>query len=113
MFHAVAVLYKDVVFVIVDALDECQMSDNIRSKFIDALLHLQSRESNVNILARSRNVLDVVEAFDGHSRLEIVAKRDKIELYMRNQMSNLRAVSKYPSLQHEIIGCIASVADGM
>jgi hypothetical protein len=89
------------------------MSNNVRFKFIEALLRLQSRGSNVNILATSWPVPDIVEAFDGHSRLEIVAKRDDIERYIRNQMSNLRALSKYPDLQHEIISCIADVADGM
>jgi len=113
MFHGIAALYKDGVFVIVDALDECQMSDNSRSKFIEALLRLQLRESTVNILATSRPVPDIVEAFDGHSCLEIVAQRNDIERYMRNRMSNLRAVSKYPDLQHEIISCIANAANGM
>ena len=114
MFRTVAALYKDGVFVIVDALDECQMSDDVRSKFIKALLRLQSKRSNVNILATSRPVPDIVEAFDGRSiRLEIVAHRDDIERYVRNQMSNLRTVSKYPDLQHEIVSCIANVADGM
>jgi Cdc6-like AAA superfamily ATPase len=113
MFHTVAARYKDGVFVIVDALDECQMSDNIRSEFIEALLRLQSRDRNVNILATSRPVPDIVEAFDGYSRLEIVAQRDDIERYMRNKLPNLRSVSKYRDLQDEIIDCIASVADGM
>jgi len=113
MFHAVSALYKDGVFVIVDAVDECQMSDNARPKFIEALLRLQSRESNVNLLATSRPVPDIVEAFNGHSRLEIVAQKDDIEQYLRNQISDWRTVSKYPGLQHEIIRCIASVADGM
>ena len=114
MFRTVAALYKDGVFVIVDALDECQMSDDDHSKFIKALLRLQSKRSNVNILATSRPVPDIVEAFDGRStRLEIVAHRDDIERYVRNQMSNLRSVSKYPDLQHEIVSCIANVADGM
>jgi len=89
------------------------MSDNARSEFIETLLRLQSRGTSVNILATSRPVPDIVEAFNGHSRLEIVAQRDDIERYLRNQMSNLRAVSKYPELQHEIISCISSVADGM
>jgi NACHT domain. len=113
MFHAVAALYKDRAFVVVDALDECQMNDNVRFKFIETLLRLQSRKTNINLLATSRPVPDIVEAFNGHPRLEIVAQRDDIERYMRNRMSNLRAVSKYPDLQHEIISCIASVADGM
>ena len=113
MFHAVAALYNDGVFVIVNALDECQMSDNVRSKFIEALLRLQSRESNVNLLATSRPVPDIVEAFYGHSCLEIVAQNNDIEWYMRNQMSNWRVISKYPDLQDEIISCIVSVADGM
>jgi NACHT domain. len=113
MFHDVTILYKDGVFVIVDALDECQMSDNVRSKFIEALQRLQSRGTNVNLLATSRPLPDIVEAFDGHSCLEIVAQKDDIERYMRNQMPNLRAVSKDPDLQNEIISCIVSVADGM
>ncbi|EGS22197.1 uncharacterized protein CTHT_0017140 [Thermochaetoides thermophila DSM 1495] len=113
MFHAVAARYKDGVFVIVDALDECQMNDDVRSKFIETLLHLQSKGDNVNLLATSRPVPDIVEAFDGHSHLEIMAQKDDIERYIRNRMSTLRAVSKYPDLQHEIISCIASVADGM
>ena len=41
MFHAVAALYKNGIFVNVDSLDECQMSDNVRSEFIEALLRLQ------------------------------------------------------------------------
>ena len=53
IFHSIAALYKDGVFVIVDALDECQMGDNVRFKFIEALLRLQSKESNVNLLATS------------------------------------------------------------
>ena len=93
MFHAIAPLYKDGVFVIVDALDECQMNDSVRSKFIETLLRLQSRGANVNLLATSRPVPDILEAFDGHStRLEIVAQRDDIERYIRNRMSSLRAV---------------------
>jgi NACHT domain. len=113
MFHAVATLYKDAVFIIIDALDECQMSGNVRSKFIETLLSLQSRGIDINILATSRPVPDIVEAFDGHSCLEIAAQRDDIERYLRNKMSELPVVSKYPDLQHEIISCIASVADGM
>jgi hypothetical protein len=114
MFHAVAALYKDIgVFVIVDALDECQMRDNVRFKFSETLLRLHARGTNINLLATSRPVPDIVEAFDGHSRLEIVAQKDDIERYIRNRMPTLRAVSKCPDLQHELIICIASVADGM
>ena len=96
MFHAVAELYKDGDFIIVDALDECQMSDNVRSKLIESLLRLQSREGNVKLLTTARPVPDIVEAFDGHSRLEIVAPKNDIEQYIRTQMSSLRAVSNYP-----------------
>jgi hypothetical protein len=35
MFHAVAALHKDGVFVNLDVLDECPMSDDVRSKFIE------------------------------------------------------------------------------
>jgi len=89
------------------------MSDNVRSKSIETLLCLQPRETNINLLTTSRPVPDIAAAFDGHSRLEILAQRDDIEGYLRNRMSNLRAVPKYSDLQRKIISCIANVADGM
>ena len=98
MFHAVAALYKDGVFVIVDALDECQMSDNVRSKFTETLLHLQSKGNNVSLLATSLPVPDIVKAFDGYSCLEIVERKDDIEQYLRNRMPSLYLVSKHPDL---------------
>ncbi|EGS19501.1 uncharacterized protein CTHT_0049690 [Thermochaetoides thermophila DSM 1495] len=113
MFHAVTALYKDGVFVIVDALDECQMSNNVRSKFIKTLLQLQSRGTNVNLLATSRPEPDIMEAFSGYSYLEIIAQKDDIERYIRNRMSDWHVVSNYPDLRDEVVSCIISVADGM
>ncbi|EGS22198.1 uncharacterized protein CTHT_0017150 [Thermochaetoides thermophila DSM 1495] len=98
MFHAVAARYKDGVFVIVDALDECQMNDDVRSKFIETLLHLQFKGNNVSLLATSLPVPDIVKAFDGYSRLEIVERKDDIEQYPRNRMPSLYLVSKHPDL---------------
>jgi hypothetical protein len=57
--------------------------------------------------------LDIVEAFNGLSRLEVLTPKKDIERYMRNQMSNWCTVSKYPELKHEIISYIVSVADSM
>ncbi|EGS22281.1 uncharacterized protein CTHT_0018020 [Thermochaetoides thermophila DSM 1495] len=113
MFQAIAPLYKDGVYVIVDALDECQVSNSIRSKFIKTLLRLQSREINLNILATSRSLPDIEQAFYGHSRLKIIAQREDIERYLRNRMSDLCSAAKRSELQNEVIIRIADAADGM
>ena len=53
MFHAIAVVYKDGVFIVVHALDECQNSNDTHSRFIKTLLSLHTGKSDFNILATS------------------------------------------------------------
>ena len=46
------------VFIIVDALDECQVSDNGRTKFLEAILNLQAEcKTSIHIFATSRFIL--------------------------------------------------------
>ena len=50
------------IFIVVDALDECQLSDGSRSKFLTELFALRSK-TGANIFATSRFILDVTERF--------------------------------------------------
>ncbi|KFY28869.1 hypothetical protein V493_02720 [Pseudogymnoascus sp. VKM F-4281 (FW-2241)] len=85
------------VFVIVDALDECQVSDNGRTKFLDTILSLQAEcQTSINIFATSRFIPEIKERFTDAIQREIVAHTED------NQ-----------GLQDEIKDKIANAVDGM
>ncbi|KAL1835780.1 hypothetical protein VTJ49DRAFT_6085 [Mycothermus thermophilus] len=112
----VAALYEDGVFVVVDALDECQLSEMNRSRFLSGLLKFQSASgSRANLLATSRpRIPDIVTHFEGHPTLDISAHTGDIEEYLRGHMDQLGGcVVKRSDLQQEIIDCIVNAADGM
>ena len=113
MFHAVAATYRDGIFVVFDVLDDWQMTNNVHSKLIETHLHLQSRGTKINLLTTSHPMPNIAEAYDWHSFNKIVAQKDDIKRYMRNQMTNWHSVSDNLDLRHKIISNVASVADGM
>jgi Cdc6-like AAA superfamily ATPase len=71
--QAVATLYSRV-FIIVDALDECQVSDGCRQRFISGLFSLQAK-CGANLLVTSRFIPDITERFDQAITLEIHATK--------------------------------------
>lgn len=83
--HSVAVAYSKV-FIIIDALDECNKSDNNRAKFLEAIFQLQA-SSVTNIFATSRVVDDIASAFDGNPCLTISANNGDILAYLNARMS--------------------------
>jgi hypothetical protein len=57
--HSVTAMYSRV-FIVVDALDECQVSDNCRSRFLLEIFNLQVKYST-NIFATSRFIPEITE----------------------------------------------------
>ncbi|KAM0479934.1 hypothetical protein ACHAPX_004512 [Trichoderma viride] len=110
--HSVAATYSRV-FVIIDALDECQ-SHNCREKLLSVLFDLQSIHS-VNIFATSRHIPDIIDQFKGKSEsLEIRASDQDVERYLEKNMDRLRPfVRRNQELQREIKTGIAKAAGGM
>jgi hypothetical protein len=108
----VAALYSRV-FIIVDALDECQTSDGCRTKFLTEIFHLQSK-TGANVFVTSRLISDIVKMFDGSTLLEIRATKEDIKRYLQGHMDELRPfVGRNQRLQEEITTGISEVADGM
>ncbi|KAL2116545.1 hypothetical protein VTJ04DRAFT_8713 [Mycothermus thermophilus] len=72
---SVAALYKEGVLVVVDALDECQLSDKNRSRLISALLDFHSAKgTKANLMVTSRpGIPDIIAAFDKYPKLNILA----------------------------------------
>ncbi|TGJ68452.1 hypothetical protein EYR41_007503 [Orbilia oligospora] len=99
------------VFIILDALDECNPVD--RSELLTELFRLQT-ECRVNILATSRFIPDVEERFKGSVVLEIQGNPEDIYNYVGGRMSELRrCVTRDPGLQEEIKKGITEAVDGM
>ncbi|KAK8000389.1 hypothetical protein PG990_012989 [Apiospora arundinis] len=101
------------VFIIVDALDECTVSDGCRSQFISELQKLQA-SLDVNILATSRFIPEITARFREAVQLEIRASESDISTYLNGNLSHLPGfVSRNLELQAEIKEYIIKYVDGM
>ncbi|KAJ4229089.1 hypothetical protein NW759_003815 [Fusarium solani] len=101
------------VFIVVDALDECQASDGCRARLLSELFKLQAR-CGVNIFATSRFIPDIVDTFENGTTLEIRASSEDIERYVQGRMEYLRPfVRQNKQLQEEIKVGISAAVDGM
>ncbi|KAK6527593.1 hypothetical protein TWF694_004577 [Orbilia ellipsospora] len=101
------------VFIVVDALDECQPSHNCRWRFLSEIFSLQAKY-NVNIFATSRHVPEIQEKFNGSTLLEVRASTDDVRRYLDGRMHELATcVRSNPELQEEIKTKIVKAVDGM
>ncbi len=100
-------------FIIVDALDECQVSDGCRSSFVNEMLNLEAK-CGVNFFATSRFIPNISDSFSGSLCLEIRASSEDVRRYVDGHLSQLPSFVGYsPSLVEEVAAGIARAADGM
>lgn len=112
VLHSVVAIYSRV-FIAVDALDECQISDRCRSKFLTEIFNLQSK-AGINFFATSRPNPDIKNEFTGYPSREILASDEDVRRYLDGHMSDLpEFVLNRPDLQEEIKAEITRVVDGM
>lgn len=110
--QTVAAAYSRV-FIIVDALDECQISDGCQQRFLSDLFNLQAR-CEVNLFATSRPIPSIEKEFEGNSNLEIRASEEDMRRYLEGHMFRLpRFVARSLELQEEIKTDIVNAVDGM
>lgn len=110
--QSVAAIYSRV-FIVVDALDECQAFDGCRTRFLTELFKVQT-SSGANLLITSRFIPEIVERFNGELSLEIRANEDDIRRYLNSHMSHLPAfVQRTSDLEEEIKSRIVKAVDGM
>jgi hypothetical protein len=96
-------------FIIVDALDECQVSDGSQARFLSELFSLQTRHG-VNIFATSRFIPQIIDQFSGSMLLEIRAHDVRQYLHCRIAQSESKFLKTYCE---EIKTEITNVVDGM
>lgn len=110
--YSVARTYSRV-FVVVDALDECQKLDGSQSKLISELLSLRATVE-ANILMTSRIIPEIAARFSDAVRMEIRAHESDIDRYLDGNMSHLPGfVLRDPDLQLKIKEKIIKSVDGM
>jgi hypothetical protein len=110
--QSVAVTYSRV-FILVDALDECQISDGCRQKFLSGLFNLQAK-CEVNLFATSRSISSIEKEFEGDTMLEIRASEEDVRRYLDGHMFRLPGfVVRSVELQEEIKTDIVKAVDGM
>ncbi|KAI0445621.1 hypothetical protein F4803DRAFT_120273 [Xylaria telfairii] len=101
------------VFIVVDALDECQTSENCRSRFLSKILELQTKH-RVNVLVTSRPIPEVEEQFKDTASIKIRATEDDIHQYLRGHFSELGGfLVDRSDLRDKITTSVAKAADGM
>jgi hypothetical protein len=101
------------VYIIVDALDECQLSGGCRLRFLSSILSLQAR-TGARLFATSRPTPDIEKTFKNCLSLEILASDEDIQTYLNGHMSQLpKFVLSKPKLQEEIATEIVKAVKGM
>jgi ankyrin repeat protein len=110
--QSVAAMYSRV-FIVVDALDECRVSDRCRTRFLSEVFNLQVK-CGANFFATSRHIPDITEKFEKSISLEIRASEEDVRSYLDGWMSKLPAfVGRNFGLQEEIKTGVIKAVDGM
>ena len=100
-------------FIVIDALDECQISDGSRKKFLTEISRLQ-RQTQANLFVTSRYIPEIENEFEGSVSVEIRASVNDVQGYLEGHITQLPSfVSRNINLQEEIVTGIAQVVDGM
>ncbi|KAF2183660.1 ankyrin, partial [Zopfia rhizophila CBS 207.26] len=109
--NSVAAMYSRVL-VIVDALDECGVSNGERQKFLSAIFNLQGK-TGANLFVTSRINDNISKLFEGALSLQIRASNEDVESYLDAQISLLQSDIWDNNLRDRVKREVVSVVDGM
>lgn len=105
------VAHYPAVYIVIDALDECQ-EDN-RRQFLAKLRDLQAVQ-DIRLMATSRFMPDIEDAFGEALRLEVRASREDIKRFVDSQLYRLPAcIQRNSKLEEMVQEEIANAVDGM
>jgi hypothetical protein len=110
--QSVASMYSRV-FIVVDALDECQESDGCRSRLLLKVFNLQTK-ARANVFVTSRFIPEITEKFEGSTILKIRARDEDVRSYLDGHMITLPSfIREDPNLRGEIKTKIVDAVEGM
>jgi hypothetical protein len=111
-FQSVTAMFSRV-FIIIDALDECQTTNGCRTRLLTEIFLAQAK-SRANAFATSRVLAEVTKKFEGSISLEIRASEEDVRQYLNGCMFRLPDfVGRNPDLQEEIKSGIVLLVKGM
>ena len=114
VLHSVITGYRRT-FILIDALDECQISHEDRRMFLSEVFDLQAK-SGTNLFATSRFIQEIINEFEGRSlSLQIRATNEDVQKYVDRRAPRLlqSSISAYPDLRDTITREIVKAVDGM
>lgn len=100
------------VFIILDALDECEMFGEVQ-KFLQLLFNIQEKE-RMNLMATSRFIPPIENQFKNSVTLEIRASNEDVKRYLNSRIDLLPSfIRRRPDLKERIQSEISESAEGM
>ncbi|KAH6706258.1 hypothetical protein BKA61DRAFT_558724, partial [Leptodontidium sp. MPI-SDFR-AT-0119] len=99
------------VIIIVDALDECQVTDGCRETFLSEIFSLQTK-TKANLFATSRFIPDIIEKFQGSTTFEIRAHDEDVRQYLDGRIAK-SGQKLLETHRQEIKTAITKAVDGM
>ena len=110
--HSIVTDYSRV-FILIDALDEYQISNMMRKTFLSEVFNLQNK-TGTNIFATSRFIPEIMKEFEGSISLEIRATYEDVQRYLDAHILELPlCVCRNRALQDTIKAEIIKAVDGM
>ena len=110
--RCVSALYSNV-FIIIDALDECQVTNGCRAEFLVEIFGLQAT-ARAKIFATSRFDPEIEKAFKQGIKTEIRARDEDVQTYLTGNIARLPSfISSNPDLQDKIKATISKTVNGM
>ncbi|KXJ86362.1 hypothetical protein Micbo1qcDRAFT_152945 [Microdochium bolleyi] len=104
------------VYILVDALDQCQTTDSCRDQFLDELRRLQTNHA-VQLFLTSREVPEIrskVYGWNSVVSVEVRASEHDVRSYVDGQLDNFPIfVRNNPDLRSRILDKISETVEGM
>jgi hypothetical protein len=101
------------VFIVIGALDECQIPMEEQHTLFSELFDMQ-QDYSLGVLVSSRRKPDIIDIFKGKPSLKIRARDIDMKKLLESRTKVLpRCVQQNPELQREIFCTIIKAADGM
>jgi len=108
--QSVTVMYSTV-FIVIDALDECQVSDGCRTRLLSEIFNLQIK-NGASIFVTSRFIPDITKTFQGSLSVEIRASEEDLQKYLDGRILKSESVV-LKSCREEIKTEITKAVNGM
>jgi hypothetical protein len=111
LLHFAAETFEKV-FIIIDALDECRITESQR--LMSKLWRLQSKLPNIRLMATARSQLNFSKKFKVDVRLEISAHEADLTPYITSHISQLsKQVIRMTGPKESVVNGVIQAANGM